>query len=1474
MFINERGRKSKSALLLLLAFSFASLPAGCGAGVAAAVLGGGAAAAASSGTDKEYIYYHIDSPLTIEVEPIMPVVSGNVSIIFTLTDPDSNLANVSVEYSTDNGQTYWSARLVPNYGAVTNLPTSTQGVQYGVLWNTVRDLGKTNIAQARIKVRSLLVGSNVEGVSAVFAVQNNEAPSAAFQATPFGNRGGVSIFFFLTDSNSDAVDVAIEYSLSGGAFIAATPAPSSAGTTGLTSTTGGYGHLFTWDVVSQLGIGNYPDVRIRIVPWDAFDNGAEAISANFGVFLNNSPDVQVPTAPLSSREGVWIYYTLFDDDSDSLDLDIQYSFDNAAFNPMLEATGKGSEGNVSLLGLPGGAAHLFVWDYTGEFGNAGAPVVYIRLTPSDPYSTGGQTYYGPFEIDINTAPAVTVTKPSVPASGPIPINFVLLDAESDPLLAVIEFSIDAGATWTDATEFQHGATGGKTGLASANFGGVAHLFVWDSAHDLGEADYAAVRVRVTPMDDETGTPAEFEIPVLNHYRFNSPATADLGVNISTGKVDIAIGDVSGDGRPDIVAALSDEAALRVMRQSAVMSFPATDSYAGSNSFDMPVIADLNDDGLNDVVARGFVAPGNWSAVVFEQAGGTLAAAVYSSVRADISLTAGELTGDNMAEVITVDALFNVIVSSWNGSDLEVISSWPASAELAGPIYVGDFDADNGSVEILMGKYYFTQSAGIISGEFLYSDDPGRITYGTAAADFDFDGRDDVLHSYEISAGTGETVIHMNPAGGLSTSFSAAFTDWYCAGFLKTDLDADGWPDFLSAPDNFLHMNGAGAWRTVSALGTGPMGWAAGDLNGDGYDDLVSAVYDGGLTSVRLDIAAFNRTCGLLDGDFVSVGADSGNAEAMDVNGDGLTDLVVGLPSTQTGYTVLFQNPDGSLSPGIIPPPASGISHTGMRLADIDDDGRMEMIRLSLNSTGPAYEIATFEIDFSGGTTITTQYTASIVQLGELETGDVSGDGLPDAVFGGVDAAGGIFVAVNNGSGLDAPAFYSMTMAQVDFIAIGEFTGDNLNDVAAGPEAVSTFKIIPQQAGGTMSTAGVFTLDPGGVVVADLAAADVDGDMRTDLVASLGGDASIAVYLHNGTDGVTQPLIFDAGCNASSLAVGDLSGDGRDDIVITDPLTDSFTVVSHTRAGLLSAPVRFDAQHPGSPLNNFAIADLNSDGLSDIVIPQEGGNPLSVMRGRGFLATRRTKTITAAGGGTLKIHYGMPSDITGTMLDVLPGKISADTVASIRQHGDIIPAERLRGGSAVAFGPDSMPLIGNSTVSLVMKPHPNLNPADILSRGLELYRRDHATGAVTNLGNSFDYYLITEDAWLDTNTVGAYQFALDCNVLMSAEYFGRSDNTGDIMLYFLLYDNDSDFGDVTVAYSTDIGNTFRPCTCSASDPDKGMHLQASPGGTMNEFIWDSLADLPSGSAGVIVRIYPRDIEAGFAADAPSLPVDNP
>jgi hypothetical protein len=172
------------------------------------------------------------------------------------------------------------------------------------------------------------------------------------------------------------------------------------------------------------------------------------------------------------------------------------------------------------------------------------------------------------------------------------------------------------------------------------------------------------------------------------------------------------------------------------------------------------------------------------------------------------------------------------------------------------------------------------------------------------------------------------------------------------------------------------------------------------------------------------------------------------------------------------------------------------------------------------------------------------------------------------------------------------------------VVSADFNGDGFADVVEISTVLPPVSASPSNIKAYLSTAaGIFSAP---VATADgfkplyLAAADLNGDGLMDLVSAGFDDGALNVFFNNKTSpGTFNPAVALNSPGASQVAIADMNGDGLPDLVSADFNVSLFV---QTSAGTFAAPISLY----GAGANWVALGDLNGDGATDIALTDSVG----------------------------------------------------------------------------------------------------------------------------------------------------------------------------------------------------------------------------------------------------------------------------
>ncbi|ELS03748.1 putative calcium-binding protein,FG-GAP repeat protein [Xenococcus sp. PCC 7305] len=695
--------------------------------------------------------------------------------------------------------------------------------------------------------------------------------------------------------------------------------------------------------------------------------------------------------------------------------------------------------------------------------------------------------------------------------------------------------------------------------------------------------------------------------------------------VGNGPFLVAIGDLDGDGEVDDLAVANVNGNnVSVLLGNGSGGFSAQTTFAVGNSPFSVAIGDLDGDGEVDDLAAANRNNNNVSVLLGDGSGGFSAQTTFAVGLAPLSVTIGDLDGDGEVDDL---AVANSAASNNNVSVLLGDGSGGFSAQttfavglLPRSVAIGDLDGDGAADDIAVTNYTDDTVSVLLndgSGSFL-----GEITFevGTnpssvAIADLDGDGEVDDLAVANGGDSTVSVLINNDPP-------------------VAND---DAFPRFVELSD----LNGSNGFALNGIFDYDESGFSvsnAGDINGDGFDDLIIGAPDAYANYIYADAGQAYVVFGgpgvgasgsfelfELDGinGFIINGIapedDAGFSvsNAGDINGDTIADLIIG---AKEGYNGTYY---------------SGQSYVIFGDPNVGNNGLVPGV----------IDLAT--LDGTEGFIINGIYEGEYVGFSVNNLGDINGDGIDDLIIGAPGSEdfadiysvspGSSYVVFGDGnigntgvielSALDGTNGFVLNGAGAyDYSGTsvsnaGDVNGDGFADLIIGaPKPTDGAEGI----GGIGAIFGLGNTYSGEAYVV-FGGTDVGSTGFVEL-ASLNGDNGFAI-------GGTQLYDF-VGYSVSNL--GDINGDGLDDLIIgaygtgsngegasyvifgAEDLGSTSVVelsdLDGTNGFVLEGINRYDLS--GISVSNAG--DINGDGFADLIIGADYADPNGISSGESYV----------------------------------------------------------------------------------------------------------------------------------------------------------------------------------------------------------------------------------------------------------------
>lgn len=347
----------------------------------------------------------------------------------------------------------------------------------------------------------------------------------------------------------------------------------------------------------------------------------------------------------------------------------------------------------------------------------------------------------------------------------------------------------------------------------------------------------------------------------------------------------------------------------------------------------------------------------------------------------------------------------------------------------------------------------------------------------------------------------------------------------------------------------------------------------------------------------LGVLASAASADLFTTQFLPLGVEPEDIATVDLDGDGLGDLVASAPLAGQ-VVVALARPGGLFVPA--PPVVVAGQPTAVALGDLDGDRHVDLVLL--DAAGGTLVVALGRGD---GTFAAPTSTSVADSPRDVVLTDVDGDGVLDALVVADDFVHSVCWLEGAGDGsFGAPQTVAGGLSARAAVAV-DVDGDGTVDVAVVDTTSDTVQLL-LGTGSDLATRGAAL--PVGDAPGAIAALDVDGDDDVDLVTANSGSGDLSLLANLG-DGTFAPAVaVPVGAFPTAVETGDVTGDGIDDVVVTLGSDGAVVVLSADGAGGLEPVATYGT---GPVPRAVAIGDVDGDLFADVVTADAFGNGATV-----------------------------------------------------------------------------------------------------------------------------------------------------------------------------------------------------------------------------------------------------------------------
>jgi hypothetical protein len=359
----------------------------------------------------------------------------------------------------------------------------------------------------------------------------------------------------------------------------------------------------------------------------------------------------------------------------------------------------------------------------------------------------------------------------------------------------------------------------------------------------------------------------------------------------------------------------------------------------------------------------------------------------------------------------------------------------------------------------------------------------------------------------------------------------------------------------------------------------------------------------------------------------------------DLNDDGKPDLITA-NAVKNSISVL-KNTSAQGVPSFSQEVEYNTGPDPLRIAvgDLDGDGKPDVVVMNFNS-GNASTISIFGNISSGGDILFApkiDYSTGNGSIG-IDIADMDGDGKPDLIVSSGNSGFFSFfknTTVSAGAISFAPKQDYTLLTHPDNIAISDLDNDGKPDLISSNFSDNSISIFRNTSVGGSFSLGQRTDYAAGSNPSFVTTADLDGDGKMDIILSNYSSNTISFFKNNSSAGsISFSPKEDYALGTSNIAIADLNGDGLPDLVTGRGLTGIASILQNTYGGAGSFSFGPNIDFTTGTYDTYvASGDLDGDGKPELVVANTIENNVSILKNTIGSPVIKSASAISVGAGT-------------------------------------------------------------------------------------------------------------------------------------------------------------------------------------------------------------------------------------------------